>query len=323
MNLATGTNIFMGSVVNIYDPLLVNRVQVRLFGLHESPKTDLPNDDLIWALVLMPNTGSSMTGLGHSTHGLKQGAIVAVQFLDGPDEQIPMVIGSIHGIQCEELPELFKDPAGQFPIKDRMCEPDVNRLARNQKIGETIVPKKDQTGGVDHVTGSWSMPPEPYNAKYTFNRVEETISGHVIEKDDTPGAERLLVWHRTGTYTEFHPNGDVVHRGVNNEYIHIKANMNIYVEGTCNLTVKGDLNNRVYGNENRHITGNLTEQIDGNFTQTVSGKIETQAGSSISNSAGSSISNSAGSSITNNASGSFTNSAGGSFTVSAPSISLN
>jgi hypothetical protein len=271
MNLATNANVFMGSVVNIMDPLKANRVQVRLFGLHEVPSTDLPNDDLIWALVLMPNIGSSMTGLGHSTHALKNASIVAVQFVDGPDEQIPMVIGTIHGIQSEELPQLFKDPNGQFPLKDRLGESDVNRLARNEKIGETIVPKKEKTSGVDNVTGTWSMPPEPYNAQYPFNQVEETISGHIIEKDDTPGAERLLVWHKTGTYTEFHPNGDVVHRSTNNEYVHIKADFNVYVEGNCNLTVKGDLNTRVSGNENRHITGNLTEKIDGACTQHVSG----------------------------------------------------
>ena len=35
----------------------------------------------------------------------------------------------------------------------------------------------------------------------------ESESGHLIEQDDTPGKERLHWYHRSGTFTEFHPEG--------------------------------------------------------------------------------------------------------------------
>ena len=53
-------------------------------------------------------------------------------------------------------------------------------------------------------------PPSPYNAQYPYNHVHQTESGHVIEMDDTPTAERLHWMHRSGSYTEMGPAGDVV-----------------------------------------------------------------------------------------------------------------
>ena len=56
-----------------------------------------------------------------------------------------------------------------------------------------------------------------YGAKYPYNHAHETESGHTIELDDTPGAERMHWWHRTGTYEEWRPDGGVQKR-VNGDY---------------------------------------------------------------------------------------------------------
>ena len=46
--------------------------------------------------------------------------------------------------------------------------------------------------------------------QYPFNKVYESQSGHCIELDDTPGAERIMIFHMSGSYIEMHMDGDVV-----------------------------------------------------------------------------------------------------------------
>ncbi len=53
-------------------------------------------------------------------------------------------------------------------------------------------------------------PESPYDATYPYNHVHQSESGHVIEIDDTPTSERLHWMHRTGSYKEMGPTGDVV-----------------------------------------------------------------------------------------------------------------
>ena len=59
---------------------------------------------------------------------------------------------------------------------------------------------------------SFQEPSQFYKARYPYNHVIETESGHLIERDDTPQAERLLWQHRTGTFTEFGPTGIRIER---------------------------------------------------------------------------------------------------------------
>jgi len=60
-------------------------------------------------------------------------------------------------------------------------------------------------------------PESPYNAKYPYNHVHLSESGHTIEIDDTPGHERLHWYHRSGSYREMHPLGTVVDKS-NEDY---------------------------------------------------------------------------------------------------------
>lgn len=93
--------------------------------------------------------------------------------------------------------------------------------------------------------GEWSEPETPYGkvkgspAKevYPFNKVYESESGHVIEIDDTPGSERIDVFHRTGTFEEFHPNGDRVTKVVRDRYTSILRDDYLHIDGFCNVTI--------------------------------------------------------------------------------------
>ena len=93
--------------------------------------------------------------------------------------------------------------------------------------------------------GEWSEPETPYGKVkgeptdnvYPYNKVFESESGHIIEVDDTPGSERIDVFHRTGTFEEFHPNGDRVTKVVRDRYTSVLRDDYIHIDGFCNMTV--------------------------------------------------------------------------------------
>ena len=100
---------FVGVVVDVIDPLRLDRVKVRIHGVHtgneqiqsKSEKTKIQNEDLPWAQVVLPSTEPGVTGLGANVQ-LKNRAQVFGVFLDGKDSQHPLVLGSIPKIETEK-----------------------------------------------------------------------------------------------------------------------------------------------------------------------------------------------------------------------------
>jgi hypothetical protein len=89
---------------------------------------------------------------------------------------------------------------------------------------------------------AWSEPSTPYAAQFPYNKVTQTESGHVIEYDDTPGAERVHIFHRSGSFIEMHPDGKVVYKSMGHGFLISMADQNIKVKGTCNISVDGEAN---------------------------------------------------------------------------------
>jgi len=153
----------------------------------------------------------------------------------------------------------FKDPNGKYPLQTHLNEPDTNRLARHQKIKDTIVYFKEcaEHKGVEIANGggTWDQAKTPYNASYPFNNVFQSESGHVQEWDDTPGKERIHTYHKTGTFWEVDHNGTLVRRTVGddyqilerNGYVHVIGNAHVCVEGAKTLLVNNTLDIEVMG----------------------------------------------------------------------------
>lgn len=141
----------------------------------------------------------------------------------------------------------FTDRSGTYP--QYRNESAVNRLARPSSVRDpkkrTIVDLKDASRikGVPIAGGgSWDQVPTGFGARWPYNHVTSTESGHVIEYDDTPGMERIAQWHRAGTYYEIDSNGTKVNRIVGDNYEIMDRNGFIVVKGNCNITVMGDCN---------------------------------------------------------------------------------
>ena len=92
------TRWFVGRVVDINDPLKLDRIKVRIFGIHTEDTNMIPTADLPWAQVAIPTTEGGTSGLGFNTQ-IKPMAQVFGFFMDGRNSQLPLVIGSIPKIE--------------------------------------------------------------------------------------------------------------------------------------------------------------------------------------------------------------------------------
>ena len=277
---------WMGVVEDRVDPEKLGRVRVRVFGYHSDDLGELATDTLMWASVMQPTTSAAISGLGTSPTGLFPGTHVVGFFMDGKDAQVPVIMGSLAGKPKDKKSgEAFGDPNGDFPRYTG--ESDVNRLSRNEKTSETILEKKKETDTAQGTNGSsWEEPQPPYDAKYPYNHVRETESGHVEEWDDTPGKERLHRYHKAGTFEEIHPDGTRVVKVVkdnytvimSNDFIHILGNSNVSIDGNNNIKVSGNVNLEVGGNMSQKVSGNVELEIGGNYNVTVGGSHTDKAG---------------------------------------------
>jgi predicted chitinase len=186
----------------------------------------------------------------------------------------------------------FSDPNMKYPLRKYIGEPDTNRLARG-RIDGTIVEFKDEKrlDGIPTAGGgTWSQPDIPYNAKYPFNKVIESESGHVLELDDTPENERIHLYHRKGTYLEVDPNGSRVQRIVGDGYEIIDRNGYIFIAGQCNVTIGGvarvlcqnDAFIDIAGDAKLNVMNNLDFNVASNMSLNVGGSLKIKSGGGIS-----------------------------------------
>lgn len=247
---------FFGVVEGLLDPEKLGRLQVRCYGYHSDNKAFIPTENLRWFQPIIPNS-ASVSGKGNSPTGYVTGSTVFGYFLNR-EMQDGIVLGSINGKPTSKAFENmgFNDPDLVYPIF--VNESDVNRLARNESVEETIIQsKKDNiVTNIDTARGeTWDEPETKYDAEYPLNFVHESKSGHIIEIDDTPEKERLHVYHKSGSSYEIHPNGDQVVKIVGKNYTIIHDDDYCYIDGnsTCKITGEHDLN--IDGNSHINIEG--------------------------------------------------------------------
>lgn len=197
-----------------------------------------------------------------------------------------------------------------YPLVDRLMEPTTSRLARNENIDNTIVGLKKgtsasiTTAGFDDAgvagqapaeSGVFDEPETPYDAKYPYNHVYESESGHFIEIDDTPGAERLHWYHRSGTFREIHPDGTQVTKVKKCDYNFVVEDYFCGAEKTLNLSSKKDLkvksdekivlqtgssfNRQVGEDENVSVDGDTNTRVKGSTHKVIDEELWTHVNS--------------------------------------------
>jgi hypothetical protein len=129
--------------------------------------------------------------------------------------------------------------------------------------------------------GFWEEPhpknsPElasPYvTSQYPYNHVHESESGHIHEIDDSPGAERLMTQHKSGTFEELHANGDKVVKVIGDNYEIIVGASNLFVNGNINITTNGTVRELITGDYHLEVGGDYTQKIGGNVRTKIGAK---------------------------------------------------
>jgi hypothetical protein len=69
------------------------RYKVRIIGLHDQGEKVISSDRLPWAQVMYPVTGGGGQAKAGGTANLRQGNMVFGFFLDGQDQQVPVIMG--------------------------------------------------------------------------------------------------------------------------------------------------------------------------------------------------------------------------------------
>lgn len=260
---------FTGVVEDRQDPLKAGRVRVRIVGHHVPDKVLLPTTDLPWSLVMLPVTASGVSGIGQSATGLLEGSWVFGYFRDGSFRQEPVVLGSLPGrpVAPANTTIGFNDPNGIYP--KYINEPDVNRLAVNnpdKPHPSLAIDNDNRVTGIQAYNSEWDQPASTYAAVYPYNQVYESESGHIVEFDDTPNAERIHIRHRSGTRLEVAADGDQLSIVKGNNTIIIDNDNKVYIAGTSDITVQGDANIRAANNIGMLAGGDIEIVAGGNVS---------------------------------------------------------
>lgn len=176
---------------NDTDPLKLGRVRVRVHGYHSPDKAEVSTDSLPWAHV----TYNDSKRMSVPTNG----EWVIGFFLDGDEAQKPIIIGTLPGIND--------------------VEPSTSKWARNDDGSTGVSDATQYTKKTTQHTGTdITEPSNNYGAVYPHNKVIETTSGHLIEIDDTPDKERIHIYHKSGSFSEFHQDGTKVDKTEKDKY---------------------------------------------------------------------------------------------------------
>ena len=154
-----------------------------------------------------------------------------------------------------------QDATGSYPSRDYNFGSSINKASRGTQVNELFV------GGGDFGVPLGITPQRP--SQYPYNQVQETSSGHVIELDDTPGGERVLIKHRKGAGLEVRADGSVVISALNNKVEVTGGDQTVIIEGHGNLVYNGNLNLKVSGDYNVDIGGNYNVNVAGNKETTI------------------------------------------------------
>ena len=101
---------WFGVIEDRMDPLELGRCRVRVLGFHPENRKDFPTNELPWASTIQPTNTAAISGKGTCPVGLVEGSWVVGFFIDGVHAQVPIIIGSIYGMnEKKEKGENFGD----------------------------------------------------------------------------------------------------------------------------------------------------------------------------------------------------------------------
>lgn len=164
----------------------------------------------------------------------------------------------------------FADATGEYPRRDYFFSSSINQAATGQKVNSLWI-------GGSTLNINFDITPQSPST-FPFSQVNETSSGHVVEVDDTPGAERILIKHRKGSGIELKPNGSIILSSRNNRVEVTEGDSIIIVSGTGEVTYEGNLNLNVVGDYNLNVGGKYNVVVGNAKTESIGSSHRVQVG---------------------------------------------
>ena len=176
------------------------RYKVSIIGLHDQEEESISSEELPWAQVMYPITAGGGQAFARSTSALRQGNFVFGFFLDGADQQVPVIMGVLGNNTQTALstkPQRFKPFSGYAKGKD----PDPNiRVPANglitKKPGSTPASPKS---GV--TAGPGGLDPSRTPTKREF-AAAQSARAEAAARGLSPAATEALVGERTVAATK-------------------------------------------------------------------------------------------------------------------------
>lgn len=162
------------------------------------------SEDLLPAYIMMPTTSAGVSGIGLSPTGLLKGSRVMCMSL--PEQASAYILGVLN-----------------YAPEDNHS---VSSYARGQ--GEPELKTRNRINGEN---GAVIEPVSKNKAKYPYNSTMTTRGGHLVEFDDTPGSERVHIFHKSGSYIEILPDGTIVTKSVKDHIQLAFGNFSIFNQG--------------------------------------------------------------------------------------------
>jgi hypothetical protein len=202
---------FTGEVQKVNDPKKMNRVKVRCHGYHNA---NIKDEDLPWAIVMMPSTSQSSKGYGR-THELEEGSWVVGFFRDGMSAQDPLVMGSIATMTDDTIDIPEKASGDDNYPNNKVYKSEGGHIIEIDN--GTRIPAVPAVAAIEAVEASEGV--EAVEAVAAIAAIAASRSG-----------ERIKVTHTGGSYAEIDENGDI--------YIdNTKSGGDIYIWSKKNITV--------------------------------------------------------------------------------------
>lgn len=154
-----------------------------------------------------------------------------------------------------------------------VTQPNYKTPSRQTDEDAITYTKRTAAAGILTASGlTWNEPASKYAAVYPYNHVMETAGGHVLEFDDTEGAERIHIFHKNGSFIEIHPDGKIVMRSNGSMNQITYGDGNFYIRGNCNISATGDINLLSNKSTNISTVGDVNWKVGGNFNLTSQGE---------------------------------------------------
>ena len=163
------------------------------------------------------------------------------------------------------------DPNNVNPIPDHQGESSINKGATGKV--------RHQLGGLNS-NADINVEPEYDTAEYPSCQTNETVSGHVIELDDTRGQERVLIKHNTGAGIEMRSDGSIIVSTVNHKITIVNGDKTVKVAGDARMVYEGNLSVEVAGDYNLVVKGNMNTTVKGDVISNCDNRSETVDGNS-------------------------------------------